>query len=273
MNAAVKTIAAIEPPGSRIRWLADAIRRNRFMPIPPQDRMFVGDGDYRAIGAEFLRHMVELGGLPPQARVLDVGYGIGRLAVPLTQYLDPEQATYDGVDPVRSGIEWCTAFVTPAYPHFRFRHLDIRHAIYNPTGAVDGTAVTLPFAAAAFDFVVLISVATHLPAAELAHYFHEIARVLAPGGTLMLTAFVMMGDGSPMSKTSDPRLNFVRSGETREWHSDSSNPLGAVALDDGLIEEIAGAAGLAVRRKSFGHWRGRPAAHYQDIFIIGKKQV
>jgi SAM-dependent methyltransferase len=272
MSAALKTVATIEPPSNRIGWLADTIRRNRFMPIPPEDRMFVGDGDYRAIGAEFLRHAVELGDLRPDARVLDIGCGIGRLAVPLTQYLDPERGSYDGVDPVRSGIEWCTTFVTPAYPNFRFQHLDIRHAIYNPTGAIDGTETTLPFGDAAFDFMVLVSVATHLPAAELARYFDEVARVLAPGGRLMLTAFVMTRNSDPPPKTRDPRLNFTRSGATGEWHADAANPLGAVAVDDGVIEEAADAADLEVRRKTLGHWRGRPAAHYQDIFIIGEKR-
>lgn len=273
MNAsAQQTIATIEPPSVRIGWLAETIRRNRFMPIPPEDKMFVGDGDYRAIGAEFLRHCVEIGGLRPHMQVLDIGCGIGRLAVPLTQYIDPERGTYDGIDPVQSGIEWCAATITPAYPNFRFRHLDIRHPIYNPEGAIKGTAVTFPFAAASMDFVTLISVATHLPASELQHYAGEVARVLAPGGTVMMTAFIMVPNPEAAPHKGESRLNFARDGATREWHIDAANPLGAVALDDGVIEEIVEAAGLEVRRKALGHWRGRPSAHYQDIFIIGHKR-
>ena len=242
------------------------------MPIPPEDAMFVGDGDYRAIGAEFLRHSVEIGGLRPHARVLDIGCGIGRLAVPLTQYIDLERGTYDGIDPVKSGIDWCTGTITPAYSNFRFQHLDIRHPIYNPAGAIDGAAVTLPFAEASMDFVTLISVATHLPASELQRYAHEVARVLAPGGTTMLTAFVMVPNPAAAFDNGATRLNFARNGETRQWHIDAANPLGAVALDDGVIEDITQAAGLEVRRKALGHWRGRAAAHYQDIFIIGHRQ-
>lgn len=271
-SAAVKTVATIEPPAVRVGWLAETTRRNRFMPIPPEDAMFVGDGDYRAIGAEFLRHSVEIGGLRPHARVLDIGCGIGRLAVPLTQYIDLERGTYDGIDPVKSGIDWCTGTITPAYSNFRFQHLDIRHPIYNPAGAIDGAAVTLPFAEASMDFVTLISVATHLPASELQRYAHEVARVLAPGGTTMLTAFVMVPNPAAAFDNGATRLNFARNGETRQWHIDAANPLGAVALDDGVIEDITQAAGLEVRRKALGHWRGRAAAHYQDIFIIGHRQ-
>ena len=190
----------------------------------------------------------------------------------MTQYLNPERGTYDGVDPVRAGIEWCSDVITSAYPNFRFQHLDIRHAIYNPAGIVAGTEVTLPFAGAAFDFVALISVATHLPAAELRRYAAETARVLAPGGAVMLTAFVMT-HGPDGPRTRDPRLDFKRFENGPEWHVDKVNPLGAVAFDDGLIEEVAAAAGLEVRHKSLGRWAGRPSAHFQDIFVIGHGQA
>ena len=42
--------------------LADWISGNRFMPVPPPQRNFVGDGDYLSIGCEFLRHFARLGG-------------------------------------------------------------------------------------------------------------------------------------------------------------------------------------------------------------------
>jgi len=47
-------------------------------------------GDFTAIGLEFLRHFIGIGGLEPNERVLDVGCGIGRMAIPLTRYLGAE---------------------------------------------------------------------------------------------------------------------------------------------------------------------------------------
>ena len=73
---------------------------------PPSENIFVGDGDFRAIGAEFLRHFVKLGDLRPTDKVLEIGCGIGRMAVPLTQYLST--GTYDGMDVVADGINWCS---------------------------------------------------------------------------------------------------------------------------------------------------------------------
>src|SRR5205085_6486747 len=54
---------------------------------PPALARSVG-GEFRATGAEFLRYFIELGGLRPTEHVLDVGCGVGRMAVPLTGYLD-----------------------------------------------------------------------------------------------------------------------------------------------------------------------------------------
>ena len=35
------------------------LEANRFMPAPPPELMFCGDGDFRAIGAEFLERLVQ----------------------------------------------------------------------------------------------------------------------------------------------------------------------------------------------------------------------
>ncbi|MDN3719227.1 class I SAM-dependent methyltransferase [Roseibium salinum] len=78
-------------------------------------------------------------------RVLDIGCGIGRMAVPLTQYLDPATGQYEGIDPSSHGIQWCSRNISSVYPNFRFRHLDIAHELYNPKGRIRGIELALPF--------------------------------------------------------------------------------------------------------------------------------
>src|SRR5437870_5090469 len=73
--------------------------------LPPLRMRFVGMGDFRAIGDEMLDLFVRVGGLRRTDRVLDIGSGIGRVAIPLTRYLDLS-ATYDGFDIVKRGIDW-----------------------------------------------------------------------------------------------------------------------------------------------------------------------
>ncbi|RXT53772.1 SAM-dependent methyltransferase [Bosea sp. Tri-44] len=259
---------AIEPATPELAWLMAHVQTNRFLPHPPPDSIFVGDGDYRAIGAEFLGHFVRLGRLKPHERVFDIGCGIGRMAVPLTQYLDPERGSYDGMDPVMDGILWCAQTITPAYPRFRFQRLDIAHPLYNPQGSLPGNEVRFGFANQSFDFITMTSVATHLPPDELVIYLHEAARLLAPGGRLFLTAFALDGQ-----VTGQERLKFRRWGEGPGWYAIEEAPLAAAGIDARFLLEHATQAGLAVERLDLGHWRGQSAAHYQDLLVAVKPGI
>lgn len=256
------------PATPELAWLMAHIQTNRFLPHPPPDSIFVGDGDYRAIGAEFLGHFVRIGRLQPHERVFDIGSGIGRMAVPLTQYLDPERGSYDGVDPVMDGILWCAQTITPAYPRFRFQRLDIAHPLYNPQGSLPGNEVRFGFPNQSFDFITMTSVATHLPPDELVVYLNEAARLLAPGGRLFLTAFALDGQS-----TGQERLKFRRWGEGPGWYAIEEAPLAAAGIDAGFLLEHATQAGLAVERLDPGHWRGHSAAHYQDLLVAVKPGV
>lgn len=255
---------------SRLAWLIENVQANRFMPEPTIDSIFVGDGDYRAIGTEFLGHLVRLGGILPNDRVLDIGSGIGRIAVPLTQYLSPG-AAYWGVDPVAQGVDWCRDHITPSYDNFRFDTIDVAHHIYNPKGSIQGSALRLPFEDESFDFIFMVSVATHLPPLEIAAYIREARRLLAPGGRLFVTAFVLDETAKSALPQRDPRLAFKREGEGPAWLVDRTAPLGAVGFDDGFFERLIQRAGLSLCLKSLGHWRGQAAAHYQDILVAEKK--
>lgn len=255
---------ASDPAGPELDWLMGQVQTNRFLPHPPADSIFVGDGDYRAIGAEFLGHFVRLGRLRPHERVFDIGCGIGRMAVPLTQYLD-ERGSYDGVDPVMDGILWCAQTITPVYPRFHFQRLDIAHPLYNPQGSLPGTEVQFGFANGSFDFITMISVATHLPPDELAVYLGEASRLLAPGGRLFLTAFALDGQSSGQE-----RLKFRRWGEGPGWYAIEEAPLAAAGIDEAFLLETTAGTGLAVECLRRGHWRGQSAAHYQDLLIAVK---
>ena len=256
----------------RVRWLIESVRGNRFLPQPPSINVFVGDGDFRAIGSEFLGHFIRIGGLREDSRVLDIGCGIGRMAVPLTQYLDPQAGRYDGIDPVDDGIGWCQRTITPVYPNFAFHRLDIAHELYNPNGKISGKALALPFPDRHFDFVIMTSVVTHLPPAEVLVYLAEVRRILVPGGRLFMTAFVVDRIAAANENgRRDPRLAFRRYGESPCWFVPNQPPLAAVGFEDGFLDMALRRAGLSVALKSLGHWRGTNAGHHQD-FIVAKRR-
>ncbi|KAB2664379.1 class I SAM-dependent methyltransferase [Brucella tritici] len=258
-------------PDAQIDWLMQSVLKNRFLPSPDPNSVFVGDGDYRAVGAEFLGHFIRKGGLRRDARVLDIGSGIGRMAVPLTQYLDPAKARYSGIDPVAGGVNWCRQNITSRYPNFEFRHIDIAHDLYNPKGAVNGLTLTLPFADKGFDFIIMTSVVTHLPSDEVKTYLDQVSRVLAPGGKLFMTAFVV-DDVAARDRHGkrDKRLAFERHGSGPCWFVPELPPLAAVGFENGFLDRALAGAKLTLETKSFGHWRGIDADHYQDIFIASR---
>lgn len=251
-----------------IEALAAFHAANRFMPAPPPDLLLCGDGDFRAIGAEFLTHFVRLGGLEPHERVLDLGCGVGRMAIPLTQYLEAP-GSYDGIDVAAPCIAWCQAVITPVYPSFRFAHLDVAHALYNPAGGQAGATARLPFDDAAFDFIALVSVLTHVDPPTLAQYAREVARLLAPGGRCFSTAFLLNGPSRAGIAAGTARPPFPHAPSEVVLHADPAAPLAAVAYDEDRFLGAFLAAGLRRRRPArYGNWSGRTQPQFQDICIF-----
>lgn len=258
-------------PVTELDWLVDHIGRNRFLPVPPPERQFVGDGDFLAVGAEFLRYFVTLGGLRRDHRVLDLGCGIGRMAVPLTQYLSG-RAAYLGIDVVEDGIRWSQERISAQYPNFRFLHVDVRHPIYNPGGTIPAAALRLPVDDEAIDFAVAASLFTHLPASEMLDYAGEIARMLSPGGRCFCTFFVMNEANRAAVRRGGARLPFDPDGAGPEHFAYADNPLAAVAYDElWLIDRLASRGLSVVGSFHHGGWSGHEGGvSYQDLCILAR---
>ncbi len=244
------------------------LARNRFLPAPPPGIHVVGDGDRRAVGAEFLGHFVRRGGLAPHERVLDLGCGTGRMAVPLTQFLD-DAGSYEGADVSGPGIAWCRRAITPRYPRFRFHRLDLAHPLYNPAGTGDAARAVLPWPDASFDFIALVSVLTHLPFEEMARYAREASRLLAPGGRVFATAFLLNSPARAALRAGRGRFGFEADAPGPVLFADADAPTAAVAFDEDHLLAAFLAAGLRRRRPAaYGSWSGRDSATFQDICVF-----
>lgn len=224
--------------------------------LPPEELIFVGDGDFVAIGNEFLRYFIDPGGLQPFHRVLDVGCGIGRMAIPLTRYLDT-RGSYEGFDIVPAGIDWCRTHLTPRFPAFRFQHADIRNSSYNPEGRHRSEDYRFPYPDASFDFAFLTSVFTHMLPEAVEHYLDELARVLKAGGRCLMTCFLWNPESAALTLTGRSALPLhSRRGV---YHlADPKQPENAVGFnEDYFIEQIVRRGFRVEQPIHYGSWCGR----------------
>jgi SAM-dependent methyltransferase len=239
------------------------------LPLPPPGLHDVGDGDFAAIGREFADHLIRRAGLTPEARVLDIGCGVGRLARALAGHLSPA-GRYTGFDVSAPAIAWCAAELAGRLPNFSFVCLDIVHPLYNPGGAVDPRRVVFPAAAAGIDVAAAVSVFTHLPPDVVGWYLREVRRVLAPGGRFLCTAFLLDDRSRAALRAGRCRIPF-RADEAGDWqdgHPD--HPGAAVAIDRAWFLTAAAAAGLEPAGPLVdGSWPGdAPGESFQDLCVL-----
>ena len=277
MKETVKKLvpAPLEPAVRFLYYLpfeaADWIAGRRDSLTPPRRLMFVGGGDFRRAGLKFLGLFREIGGLKPDERVLDVGCGVGRMAVPLAGYLS-ENGRYEGFDVVPRAVRWCQKTISRRYPNFRFRLADLYNKTYNPRGRYRAAEFPFPYADAGFDFVILTSVFTHMLPPETDHYLSEIARVLAPGGRCFATFFLLNEESLALigaGKSERPMGHAL--GECRVDNPDV--PEDAVGYPEEAARALFARHGMAVREPvRYGKWCGRAAwTSYQDIVIAVRR--
>ncbi len=255
----------------RAKDTVDAARHQRDPLIPPRRLRFVGNSDFRATGDEFRQHFHRFAALSSGDRVLDVGCGSGRMARVLADELAPPTGSYDGFDVVSDAIAWCRAHYRSATVPFRFAHVDLYHPEYNPSGAGDAETFLFPYDDATFDLTIATSVFTHLLEASAEQYLSETARVLAPGGRLFSSWFVLDGTRPPDAERA---MTIFRPTTGAAMIVDVMSPERAVAYPVGWVRERMRRYGLVLEEPYHqGGWTGRPGASSQDILIARRARA
>jgi SAM-dependent methyltransferase len=239
--------------------------------VQPKRLQFIGDGDFEQIGASFLRYFVELGGLAPDHRVLDVGCGVGRMAAPLTRFLS-RKGSYDGFDIVPGAIRWCTRRISRRYPNFRFQLANVHNRFYHPQGQFRASEYAFPYGGGTFDFAFATSVFTHMLPEDMGNYLSEIARVLKSGGTCLITYFLMNEQSKQLLQLGQSTVDFPYQADG--YHvSDETRPEALVSYDEVAIRDAYEERGLSIVEPiHYGSWCARPRyLSFQDI-VVARKQ-
>jgi SAM-dependent methyltransferase len=240
-------------------------------PVRLLDEARIGSGDYDAVGTQFLKIFQEIGGLQPHHRVLDIGCGYGRMAKPLTAWLDPSRGgSYVGFDVFPKSVRWASRAFGSRHPHFRFHHLNIRNQHYNPSGTESDTTVRLPYPDGSFDFIFLTSIFTHLFPAAADHYISEIARLLSPEGRCLSTFFLLDDETRRLISEGRTTVKFRHTDPAEGWMAlDKEDPERCIAFPVEQVVAWHGKHGLAIDEPiRLGNWCERAQPYnFQDIIV------
>jgi SAM-dependent methyltransferase len=204
-------------------------------------------------------------GLRPEHRVLDIGSGIGILALSLIGYL---RGGYDGVEIHREAAAWCQRAITRRHPTFRFHRADLASPAYNPHGLVPASAYRFPFPDQSFDFIFLGSVFTHMLPDAVEHYLHEISRLLASDGVCVASYFLLNDETGAGIDRGRSFISFrVQHPSGLCRLHDAVVPDAAVALEETFVRRIHEQAGLRIRDIRRGRWWSGEL-HDQDLLTV-----
>lgn len=248
--------------------LADSLLGRRPALVPPR-RLVEGVGgfDFREVGEHLAGIVREQGELRPHERLLDIGCGVGRLAVPMTGFLTTGE--YLGFDLSAAAIRWCRRAISGAHPSFHFAHADIANSHYNPGGTTPAERFRFPCADASVDVAFAASVFTHLTPFAADRYLEESARALKPGGRLLASFFLLDESLRPGLGRFWPR--FESFPEPYFAVADPRDPEAAIAFDRAVVLAALARHGFGEIRVLPGSWAHRQGALSFQDFVFARR--
>lgn len=253
--------------------LFDCITKKRHKYVPPRGYIFTGSpansNNYLGQGIKQLKLLKKHIFIKPYDCVLDVGSGIGRTAIALTDYLD-ETGSYEGFDAVERGVDWCNKKIKKDFANFNFTFVPIYNDLYN-NSEIKANTYIFPYNDNFFDKVFLFSVFTHMQIDEIQHYLSEIERVLKPSGMCLATLFTYNDDNEDfIANRKDFGFPFLiddyRLMNNKVKYSN-------IAVSEKKLDRMIATTNLKKTEFVEGFWKGKANKEdvdFQDILILKK---
>ena len=249
-----------------LKNLAEKVNLSQFAPF--MSRLQRRSGGFDQAGRLYLDLFQEYGGLEPGGAVLDIGCGPGRMANQMTEFID-STGSYCGIDVVKSCVRHCNREFGSGRSNFHFSHMDVYNGRYNKRGKLLASEYEFPYPDASFDFIILISVFTHMLEKDTSHYISEISRLLAPSGRAFMTFFLLDEERAASISRGESRFKYP---EGTCYVQRSGQPEFAVAYPVTAITDLLAQSGLDVLGQvNYGSWNGeRSGLEFQDIVVAAK---
>lgn len=201
---------------------------------------------------------------------MDVGCGMGRTAVALTEYLS-ESSKYEGFDVIKEHIDWCQK-ISKDHPNFKFKYISLENDLYSNTGQ-KANLLEYPYQENSFDTVFLFSVFTHMPVDEIKHYLAQIFRVLKPSGKCLATFFTYNNRSEGLISDPSYYFNFKYKFENYRL-MDKKVENANIAIEESFLIKIIKEIGFQNIKIEHGFWKDPNEKLYernfQDIFVFQK---
>ena len=200
--------------------------------------------DFHDTGRDKLEFFVEMAGLRPSDRVLDIACGVGRLAIPLTTYLN-RRGSYDGFDIKEELIEWCQSKISARRTNFQFQLAKVATR-WSPNEQVSVDRYRFPYPDDRFDFAYAGSIFTHILPGGASNYLRQTARVLRPGGRLVATWLVFNKRTLQLTRTTDSVERSWKFDHGDFRVKDDDQPEASIAYEEGAVRRMYAEAGLEI---------------------------
>lgn len=208
--------------------------------------------------------------LEPDARILDIGSGCGRIATAFTRYLQPG-GTYTGVDVWDEGVRWCTDHITQNHPDFTFRLVPASNNYYYAADSGEPNQFDLSYLpSGGFDGIFALSVFTHLRLVDARQYFALIHRLLDRDGLAYLTFFVIDEDSRRFVRETGQHRELAPAGDGM-WYAYAKQWFFS-GYEEPLLLSLFDEYGLEVCKRSAGLWARKPGGRlWQDWFLVRRR--
>ena len=234
--------------------------------MPPLGLIYTGGGDFIKQGQEWKEFFID-NGLLPHHHFLDIGSGIGRIAIGLTHYLT---GRYQGFEAMEIGQTWCEENITPRFSNFSFTYVPLHNDLYNSSG-IDAASYSFEYAKESFDFGCAISVFTHMVDTEVQNYLEQTNKVLQMNGRLVATFFVL--DDESRSVMTQQSGFYFQYDKGNYLLMDDKVISANVCFKREYLENIVFQSGFNIVATVNGSWCGRKKTHavgYQDVWVLEK---